>query len=165
MSPMLRDYEKVLKAAADPARARILKMLEGGEMCVCQIIAVLGLSQSTVSSHLCLLKGAGLVRERRVRKFVHYSLERDHPLEWIRAFLDGLGGWMNGDPTVAADRKKAEVARRRVRSMAAIPGMSACARGKAPPAAGRQPGGGRRARPAPHRKNARGDDCRSGRSR
>ncbi|NIM04216.1 MAG: ArsR family transcriptional regulator, partial [Armatimonadetes bacterium] len=43
---MLRDYEAVLKAAADPNRARILKMLEGGEMCVCQIVTALELSQS-----------------------------------------------------------------------------------------------------------------------
>jgi DNA-binding transcriptional ArsR family regulator len=36
----LRDYESELKAAADPSRVRILKILEGGEMCVCQIIAM-----------------------------------------------------------------------------------------------------------------------------
>ncbi len=61
----LREYERVMKSAGDPTRLRILKMLEGGELCVCQMIAVLGLSQSTVSKHLFLLKTGGLVKERR----------------------------------------------------------------------------------------------------
>ncbi len=119
---MLKDYEKVMKAAADPTRARILKMLEGGEMCVCQIIAVLGLSQSTVSRHLSLLKGAGLVRERRDRKFINYSIELDPPTEMARIFLVNLRGWMDDDPTLVRDRERAAVARRMVRSMACLPG-------------------------------------------
>ena len=45
----IREYESVMKAIADPTRVRILKILEGGEMCVCQIIAILSLGQSTVS--------------------------------------------------------------------------------------------------------------------
>ena len=66
----LRDYETVLKAAADPTRVRILKILEGGEMCVCQVVAVLSLGQSTVSKHLFLLRAAGLIKVRRDRKWV-----------------------------------------------------------------------------------------------
>lgn len=61
----LREYEMAMKAAADPTRVRILKLLEKGEMCGCQIVAVLELSQSTVSKHLFLLKMAGLVKERK----------------------------------------------------------------------------------------------------
>ncbi len=72
----LRDYERAMKSAADPTRLRILKMLEGGELCVCQLIAVLELSQSTVSKHLFLLKMGGLVKERREGKWVHYSPDR-----------------------------------------------------------------------------------------
>jgi ArsR family transcriptional regulator, arsenate/arsenite/antimonite-responsive transcriptional repressor len=120
MTPMLKDYEKVMKAAADPTRARILKMLEGGEMCVCQVIAVLGLSQSTVSKHLSLLKGAGLVRERRERKFVHYSLAGNPPSETARTFLGNLRGWMARDPMVVRDRERAALARELVASMATV---------------------------------------------
>jgi len=72
----LRAYESVFKAAADPTRVRILKILEGGEMCVCQVIAILSLGQSTVSKHLFLLRSAGLIKDRRDRKWVHYSLDR-----------------------------------------------------------------------------------------
>ena len=71
----LRNYESVLKAAADPTRVRILKILEGGEMCVCQVIAILSLGQSTVSKHLFLLRAAGIIKDRRDRKWVYYSLE------------------------------------------------------------------------------------------
>src|SRR3990172_1021996 len=49
----LRDYESVLKAAADPTRVRILKILEGGEMCVCQVIAILSLGQSKIGRASC----------------------------------------------------------------------------------------------------------------
>jgi arsenate reductase/ArsR family transcriptional regulator len=71
----LRDYESVLKAA-DPTRVRILEVLEGGEMCVCQVIAILSLGQSTVSKHLFLLRAAGLIKDRRDRKWVYYTLDR-----------------------------------------------------------------------------------------
>jgi ArsR family transcriptional regulator len=128
---MLRDYEKVMKAAADPTRARILKMLEGGEMCVCQVIAVLGLSQSTVSKHLSLLKDAGLVFERRDKKFINYSIEPGPPSGMARIFLGNLRGWMGNDPMVVRDREQAAAARRMVKSMASLRDPSACpARGK-----------------------------------
>ncbi len=62
----LRHYERAMKSAADPTRFRILKMLEGGELCVCQLVAVLGLSQSTVSKHLFLLKTGGVEAVRDI---------------------------------------------------------------------------------------------------
>ena len=61
----MRDLELVLKAAGDPTRTRILKLLESGGLCVCQVQAVLGLAPSTVSKHLSILKTAGLVEDRR----------------------------------------------------------------------------------------------------
>ena len=47
----MRDLELALKAAGDPTRTRILKLLESGGLCVCQVQAVLGLAPSTVSKH------------------------------------------------------------------------------------------------------------------
>lgn len=73
---MLREYQAVLKAAADANRARILKMLEGGELCVCQIVAVLGLSASTVSKHLSLLRGGGAGRRTKGRQVGAFSAVR-----------------------------------------------------------------------------------------
>ncbi len=107
-----RDYEMVLKSVADPTRARILKLLEGGEMCVCQLIAVIGLNQSTISKHLFLLKMAGLVKERKEGKWVHYSLDGSNGAPYARKMLQTLRGWLNDDPVVRRDREREALARR-----------------------------------------------------
>jgi ArsR family transcriptional regulator len=123
----LRNYESVMKAAADPTRVRILKILEGGEMCVCQIIAILSLGQSTVSKHLFLLRTAGLLKDRRDRKWVHYSLERENDSPYAARMLRNLRGWLNDDPVVAKDRARAVLAR-------AIGPMAICERNMTLPA-------------------------------
>ena len=94
----LREYEMVMKAVADPTRVRILKLLEGGEMCVCQVVAILELGQSTISRHLFLLKMAGLVRERQEKKWVHYALDGAAATPYARRMLAAVKGWLNDDP-------------------------------------------------------------------
>lgn len=116
----LRKYESVMKAAADPTRVRILKMLEGGELCVCQIIAVLALSPSTVSKHLSLLKSAGLVNDRKDKKWVHYSLDRENDNAYVAGILRELSAWLERDPVIVRDRARLGVARKDV-------GPGACA--------------------------------------
>lgn len=98
----------VLKAAGDPKRVRILKMLEQGELCVCNIMAVLGLSQSTVSEHLALLKKAGLVTDRREGRWVHYTLASQAQNDYSLPLLALLRGWLNDDGQIAADRRRLE---------------------------------------------------------
>lgn len=69
--------EKILsifKALSDETRLRILKLLQEGELCVCDIVAALGSSQPRVSFHLNALKAAGLIKDRKQRKWVHYSI-------------------------------------------------------------------------------------------
>jgi DNA-binding transcriptional ArsR family regulator len=58
----------------------MLAMLRGGDLCVCQMTAVLELAASTVSSHLSDLRRAGLVTERKSGKWVHYHLVTTGPL-------------------------------------------------------------------------------------
>jgi len=103
---MLRDYKAVLKAAADPNRARILKMLEGGEMCVCQIVAALGLSQSTVSKHLFLLRAAGLLEERKDGRWVYFRLCRASQNDYAPALLRLIRGWLKKDSTILSDAQR-----------------------------------------------------------
>ena len=69
-----------VKALAHPGRLRLLAMLRGGDLCVCQLTAVLELAASTVSSHLSDLRRAGLVTERKSGKWVHYRLVTTGPL-------------------------------------------------------------------------------------
>lgn len=65
---------RVFKALADPTRLRILKLLEVREMCVCEIMIALGLTQPTASHHLGILENAGLVKSRKEGKWVYYSI-------------------------------------------------------------------------------------------
>ncbi|HEX4913149.1 MAG TPA: metalloregulator ArsR/SmtB family transcription factor [Vicinamibacterales bacterium] len=65
-------------ALADPTRVRILDVLSHGELCVCDLAAVLGLSQSAISHQLRVLRGIRLVRPRREGRIVFYSLDDQH---------------------------------------------------------------------------------------
>jgi arsenate reductase/ArsR family transcriptional regulator len=74
MTGTLQSAIGVLKAMGHPVRLRILAMLRGGELCVCQMTALLGLATSTVSAHLADLKRAGLVSERKEGRWVFHQL-------------------------------------------------------------------------------------------
>lgn len=65
-------------ALGDPTRVRILDALSHGELCVCDLAAVLSLSQSAVSHQLRLLRGMRLVKPRRDGRIVFYSLDDQH---------------------------------------------------------------------------------------
>lgn len=64
----------IFKALADETRLRILNLLRQREICVCEIVDVLGLNQSKVSRHLATLKHAGLVSCRRDGPWIYYAL-------------------------------------------------------------------------------------------
>ncbi len=65
---------RFFKALADATRLRIVKLLEVREMCVCEVMVALGLTQPTASHHLGLLENAGLVKSRKEGKWVFYSI-------------------------------------------------------------------------------------------
>ncbi len=64
---------RVFKALSDPTRLKILKLLDIREMCVCEIMVALDLTQPNASHHLNILENVGFVRERREGKWVFYS--------------------------------------------------------------------------------------------
>ena len=109
---MLNDYQSVFKAVADATRARILKMLTLGELCVCQIVAVLGLSQSTVSKHLWILKSASLIQDRKDGRWVFYSLVQNSTNEYVQFILSNLSKWLKEDEIVIEDMRKVEIVKR-----------------------------------------------------
>ena len=65
---------KFFKALADATRLRILKLLEIREMCVCEVMIALGLTQPTTSHHLGILENVGLVKSRKEGKWVYYRI-------------------------------------------------------------------------------------------
>jgi ArsR family transcriptional regulator, arsenate/arsenite/antimonite-responsive transcriptional repressor len=70
----LASLEEAFRAFADPTRLRILGLLAGGEICVCNIHECLGISQPMASRHLAYLRKKGLVRTRKDGLWVHYAL-------------------------------------------------------------------------------------------
>ncbi|MCA1793893.1 MAG: metalloregulator ArsR/SmtB family transcription factor, partial [Desulfobacteraceae bacterium] len=57
----MKEFIRVMKALSDPARVRIMKMLQHKTMCVCEIQTALDKAQSTTSKHLKILEDAGLI--------------------------------------------------------------------------------------------------------
>lgn len=96
------------KGLAHPARLRMLAMLAGGELCVCQLIAVLGLAPSTVSQHLSVLARGGWVSERKEGKLVFYRISEGVV---ATALATGVLDLLRDDITVLEDAR--EVARLR----------------------------------------------------
>jgi ArsR family transcriptional regulator len=70
----MKATAQFFKALSDETRLRILALLTNGELCVCDLMAVLDLPQSTVSRHLAYLRHAGLVEDRRRGVWMYYRL-------------------------------------------------------------------------------------------
>ena len=71
----MNELATIFKALSDVTRLRIIKLLEQGELCVCDITAALDMVQPKVSFHLNALKEAGLIRDRKQGRWIHYSLD------------------------------------------------------------------------------------------
>ena len=70
----MRELLAVMKALADPSRLRIVAALDGRELCLCQIVELLGLATSTVSRHMSLLERARLVDARKQGRWTYFHL-------------------------------------------------------------------------------------------
>ena len=76
------------KVLGDPTRLKIIMALAGGEMCVCDLAAFIGLTESAVSHHLRRLKDLALVKARRDGQILYYSLDDDHVSDLLKIGLD-----------------------------------------------------------------------------
>jgi len=74
---------ETFRALGDPTRVRILDALAAGELCVCDIAALVGISESAASHQLRLLRGMRLVRPRRAGRLVYYEVDDHHILELL----------------------------------------------------------------------------------
>ena len=70
----MREFLAISKALSDESRVRALLALRDNELCVCQIIELLGLAPSTVSKHMFILKQANLVEGRKDGRWIYYRL-------------------------------------------------------------------------------------------
>jgi DNA-binding transcriptional ArsR family regulator len=98
----LTELVDVYKALGHPVRLRILAMLRTGELCACQITAVLKLAPSTVSAHLAELRRAGVVVERKESRWVIFRHAEDEP---ARALIANALASLTGDARIEADAR------------------------------------------------------------
>ena len=102
----------ITKALSDENRVRSLMMLVEGELCVCQIIEMLGLAPSTVSKHMSILRQAGLVDTRKEGRWMYYrSAEKGPPS--VREILKWLARHLKTNARIVKDTRRV----RRIRKM------------------------------------------------
>lgn len=100
----MKHLAQTIKALSDPIRLRIVLLLQAeGELCVCDLMAVLKLPQSTVSRHLAYLKRSCWVDIRRQGVWIHYQLSQDS-CTICREMLDMLKKHATILPEAEADR-------------------------------------------------------------
>ena len=80
---------KQLKAVSDPNRLKLLACLKKGEVCACDFVDVVNVSQPAVSQQLKKLKEAGIIIERPSGTWKHYRLNDNLP-PYIQAIIDEL---------------------------------------------------------------------------
>lgn len=102
----MREAMDMLKALADENRLRALCALRGGELCVCQLIALLDLAPSTVSKHLTILRAARLVESRKDGRWMHYRLSKEFRAPSAGKILALLCKDMEKTARIVEDRKK-----------------------------------------------------------
>jgi DNA-binding transcriptional ArsR family regulator len=103
---LTQSYLWITKALSDETRVRALLALQGRELCVCQIIDLLGLAPSTVSKHMSILQQAGLVTRRKEGRWHFYHLVGEEASSTVRQALSWTLESLHDDPTIAEDRKR-----------------------------------------------------------
>ena len=108
----MKEFIKVMKALSDPNRVKLLKMLQGRVMCVCEIQAALEIAQPTVSKHLKILEDAGLVGRAKDGLWGNYSLGDGNRSPYAASLMGNLRHWLDDDPEIRELVGRSEAIRR-----------------------------------------------------
>lgn len=107
----MQNFLNITKALSDENRVRVLMFLKTGELCVCQIIEMLGLAPSTVSKHMSILHQAGLVTTRKDGRWVFYGLPGDDAPQPVRDAVGLVQSSLRDEPKVRSDADRLEEVR------------------------------------------------------
>lgn len=102
----MENILRCLKALADEKRIRILMLLREQELCVCQLMGVLQISQPLVSRHLSVLKSAGIVQSRREGKLMFYAISDQARAGGKSGLIQLVRESLTGDAVVERDLKR-----------------------------------------------------------
>ncbi len=102
----MRELLNITKALSDSNRVRALMFLRDGELCLCQIIEMLGLSYSTVSKHMTILYQAGLVESRKEGRWNYYRLSGPGAPRQIKGIIRWVKDSLGDSPEISVDAKK-----------------------------------------------------------
>jgi ArsR family transcriptional regulator len=79
---------ELFKVLSDPTRVRIISALSAGELCVCDVAAALGMSQSAISHQLRVLRQLRLVKRRKAGRMAFYTIDDEHVSTLFRGGMD-----------------------------------------------------------------------------
>jgi ArsR family transcriptional regulator, arsenate/arsenite/antimonite-responsive transcriptional repressor len=102
----VRDLLSVMKALADANRLRIIAALNGRELCLCQIVELLGLATSTVSRHTSILQQARIVDSRKDGRWNYFRLSEKAESEEARQATALVLDTTSRDPQIRDDAKR-----------------------------------------------------------
>jgi ArsR family transcriptional regulator, arsenate/arsenite/antimonite-responsive transcriptional repressor len=102
----VRELLAITKALADENRLRALALLNGRELCLCQVVEVLGLAPSTVSRHMSLLHQARLVESRKEGRWAYFRHADGKVPSEVREWLNLVLSNMKRNEQGKADQKK-----------------------------------------------------------
>ena len=88
--PTATSMAQIFQALADPTRVRLISALNQTELCVCDLAAVLGMTQSAVSHQLRTMRDLRLVKTRKEGRTVYYTLQDEHIRDLFERGLDHI---------------------------------------------------------------------------
>ena len=100
------SFLNIAKALSDENRVRALMMLSRGELCVCQLIEMLGLAPSTVSKHMSILRQARLVQARKEGRWMYYRLPDGDAPPCVLEAIQWMQNAIANDKQIVADGKQ-----------------------------------------------------------
>lgn len=103
---MLNSMVKCLRALGDENRLRILMLLRERDLCVLEVVGALGISQPLASSHLAVLREAGLATAHREGRRIRYRLSEEARRGGKHLLLKQVAEAIVAEPLITADRKR-----------------------------------------------------------
>lgn len=108
----MQNLLTIAKALSDESRIRVLLALQTGELCVCQIVELLGLAPSTVSKHMAVLAQAGLVQFRKQGLWRYYRLPDAATSKDVQATMAWVSSLSRSSSAALADRRRVKSIRK-----------------------------------------------------